>query len=209
MAEIDVVDWKRRPVRRMNLPDSVFAYPDSDHLLWEAVRHYRAAGRRGTHSTKTRAEVHGSGRKLWRQKHTGRARVGSIRSPLWRKGGTVHGPKPRDYSFRLPKQIRRNALKAALSRRLREGGLVVLADLNVASHKTREFRRSAEAFFGLQGPWLWVDQDVNRNLELAARNLPGVKVGRARGLNVVDVLGHRTLLLSEAAAATLARDLQA
>jgi large subunit ribosomal protein L4 len=209
MAEIDIVDWKRKPVRRLSLPDSVFAYPENDHLLWEAVRHYRAGGRSGTHSTKTRAEVQGAGRKLWRQKHTGRARVGSIRSPLWRKGGTVHGPRPRDYSYRLPKQMRRNALKAALSRRLREGGLVVLADLNVSSHKTREFRQTAAALLGLQGPWLWVDQEANRNLELAARNLPGVKVGRARGLNVVDVLGHRTLVLSEAAVSALAQDLQA
>lgn len=209
MPEVEVVDWKRKPLRTLALPEGVFAYPEKDHLLWEAVRHYRAVGRRGTHSTRTRAEVEGSGRKLWRQKRTGRARIGSIRSPLWRHGGTVHGPKPRDYSYRLPRQVRRNAVKAALSKKLREGSVVVLADLQVASPKTREFRKAAAALLELQGPALWVDTEIGRNLELAARNLPGLKLARARGLNVVDILGHRTLVMSEAAVATLVQELQA
>lgn len=209
MAEIPVVDWKRKPVRTLSVPDGVFAYPVNEHLLWEAVRHYRACGRRGTHSAKTRAEVEGSGRKLWRQKRTGRARVGSIRTPLWRKGGTVHGPRPRDYSYRLPKQVRHNALKAALSEKVREGAVVVLPELRVESPKTRELRRTAAALLDLKPPVLWVDQEIDRNFELAARNLQGVKVTRARALNVVDVLRYRTLVLSEAAVATLVKDLQA
>lgn len=207
MAEIQVVDWQRNPLRKLKLPDGVFACPLNEHLLWEAVRHYRAAGRRGTHSTKTRAEVDGSGRKLWRQKRTGRARVGSIRSPLWRKGGTVHGPQPRDYSWRLPRQIGRNALKVALSQKFRDGALVVLGDLAVGSPKTREFRKAAAALLEPGVSSLWVDQDSNRNLELAVRNLPDVRVARARGLNVVDILRHRMLVLSEAAVSALVQDL--
>ncbi len=208
MAEIQVVDWRRKPLRKLELPDGVFAYPENEHLLWEAVRHYRACGRSGTHSTKTRDEVEGAGRKLWRQKRTGRARVGSIRSPLWRKGGTVHGPKPRDYSYRLPRQMRRNALKAALSKRLRDGTLVVMAEMRLDSPKTGAFRKAAAALLELGQPALWVDHDLDRNLLLASRNLPRVKVARARGLNVVDVLAHRTLVLSEAAVSTLVQDLQ-
>lgn len=208
MAEVQIVDWGRKPIRKLSLADGVFAYPVKEHLLWEAVRHYQACGRSGTHSTKTRDEVKGAGRKLWRQKHTGRARVGSIRSPLWRKGGTVHGPKPRDYSYRLPTGIRRNALKAALSKKLLEGGLVVVPELKAASPKTREFRKAAAAILKGGGTMLWVDRDLDRNLELAARNLPGVSLARAGALSVVDILGHKTLVLSEAAVARLTEILQ-
>jgi large subunit ribosomal protein L4 len=209
VAEIQIVDWQRKPLRTLKLPDGVFACPLNEHLLWEAVRHYRAVARRGTHSTKNRAEVAGSGRKLWRQKRTGRARVGSIRSPLWRKGGTVHGPRPRDYSYRLPRGIRQNALKVALSQKLREGALLVLGDLNVGSPRTREFVKAAAVLLKDAGTSLWVDLDTNQNLELATRNLPDVRVTRARGLSVAEVLGHRTLVLSEAAVGTLAKDLSA
>jgi large subunit ribosomal protein L4 len=208
MAELTITDWQRKPVRKLQVPDAVFACPIREHLLWEAVRHYRARGRSGTHSTKTRSEVAGSGRKLWRQKHTGRARVGSIRSPLWRKGGTVHGPRPRDYSYRLPKEIRSGALRVALSKKLRDGAILVLSDLKVESPKTREFRKRAKVLLEMSAPLLWVDNDTNRNLELASRNMPDVQFTRARGLNVVDLLRHRTLVLSEAAVATLVEDLQ-
>jgi large subunit ribosomal protein L4 len=208
MAELQVIDWKRKPVRKIKVPDSVFACPVNEHVLWEAIRQYRASGRRGTHSTKGRAEVEGSGRKLWRQKRTGRARIGSIRSPLWRKGGITHGPKPRDHSWRLSRSLRRSALRSALSQKVKDGGLLVLTDLQVNSHKTREFRQQAAVVLTKGGTALWVDGESNRNLELAARNLRGFEVTRARGLNVVDILKHRTLVVSEAAAKLLAEDLQ-
>jgi len=208
MAELQVIDWERKPLRKLKVPDSVFACPVNEHVLWESVRQYRATGRRGTHSTKGRAEVEGSGRKLWKQKRTGRARIGSIRSPLWRKGGTVHGPKPRDYSWRLPRGLRLSALRSALSQKVKDEALVVLSDLQIGSHKTRDFRAQASGVLTEGGSSLWVDNDSNRNLELAARNLPGFGVVRTRGLNVVDILKYRTLIISEAAAKMLSEDLQ-
>ena len=126
MAEIKVINAKRRKVGTVDLPDAAFDYPFKRHLVHESVHHYRAGGRAGTHKVKNRVEVSGGGRKPYRQKGTGRARAGSTRSPLWRKGGTVHGPRPRDYSYRFPKGARRRALASTLSEKLRQDALVVI-----------------------------------------------------------------------------------
>ena len=136
MAEIAVKDWKNKTIRKLKLDDAVFEYPYKEHLIFEAMLAFRAAGRRGTHKAKNRVEVSGGTRKVWRQKGTGRARVGDNRSPLWRHGGTVHGPRPRDYGWSFPKRMRRNAIKSALAQKHREGKLLCLNALDVESPKT-------------------------------------------------------------------------
>jgi large subunit ribosomal protein L4 len=167
------------------------------HLLYEAVVEHQAKERRGTAATKTRGEVSGSNRKPWRQKGTGRARVGSIRSPLWRKGGTVHGPQPRDYSYDIPKQARRNALRSALALRYSEKRLLVLAEASFKEPKTKEASRLLKA---LQlDSALIVDQASNRNLFIAVRNIPKVKAVDADHLSVFDVLAHKWLVLTRRA----------
>lgn len=199
MAEIKVRNQKNEEVRSLDLPDPVFAAPMRESLVHQAVCHTMAARRSGTASTKGRGEVRGSGRKLWRQKKTGRARIGSVRSPLWRKGGTVHGPTPRDYSFPFPRKMRRGALRSVVSQRLREGGLVVLDTLELASHRTKELRGLLSGL-GLEGSTvLLVDEAENRNLELASRNLQGVGTSRANHLDAYDVLAHRYMVISESA----------
>src|SRR5579871_4277967 len=137
MPTIDVVDWNNQKVGELELADSVFAAEVNEALLYEAVRQYRAGLHRGTHKTKVRSEVAGSGKKLWKQKGTGRARMGSIRSPIWRHGGTVHGPVTRDYSYKLPRKMVQGALRSALSAKVRDGELKVVAAFNFADHKTK------------------------------------------------------------------------
>jgi large subunit ribosomal protein L4 len=161
-----------------------------------------SAGRSGTHDTKTRSEVSGSGRKLWKQKKTGRARIGSIRSPLWRHGGTVHGPTPRSYAYAFPRRKRAGALKVALSQKLRDGRMVVVDHLALDTPKTSGFLGRI-AGLGVGGSALVLDEPVARNLELAVRNLPDCKVGLASGVNIVDLLRHEWVVLTEAAARKL------
>src|ERR1700677_3512089 len=141
MAQIDVMDLGGQSVGTMELADEIFA-PDqiNEALLWEAVKHYRAAMRQGTAATKNKKLVSGSGKKLWKQKGTGRARVGSVRSPIWRHGGTVHGPQPRDYSYNLPRKMELGALRSALSAKLRDGELKVIEGFTLADHKTKQFK---------------------------------------------------------------------
>jgi large subunit ribosomal protein L4 len=141
MPKVDVLDLKNNKVGTVELPDAVFGAEVNQALIYQAVHHFQAGRRAGTHKTKVRGEVSGSGRKLWRQKGTGRARVGSIRSPLWRHGGTVHGPQPRDYSYRMPKKMLLGALRSALSARLADGAIKVVQAFEVESHKTREFSK--------------------------------------------------------------------
>src|SRR5262252_1311185 len=143
MATIDIHNLKGAKVGTLDLADEIFGAVNED-LLWEAVKHYRAAQRAGTHATKNRKLVSGSGKKLWRQKGTGRARVGSIRSPLWRHGGTVHGPKPRDYSYALPRKQLRGALRSALSAKLADQKLTVVDGWQLESHKTQSLLASLE-----------------------------------------------------------------
>src|SRR5476651_1700049 len=145
MAKIDVVDLKGKKVGTFDLADEVFGGINED-LLWEAVKHYRAAIRAGTHATKNKKLVSGAGKKLWRQKGTGRARMGSVRSPIWRHGGTVHGPVPRDYSYKLPRKMQLGALRSALSAKLRDGELKVISGLQLTDHKTKNFMQTLGHF---------------------------------------------------------------
>ncbi|HEV8375462.1 MAG TPA: 50S ribosomal protein L4 [Candidatus Polarisedimenticolia bacterium] len=203
MDALKVVNLQNEKVGELALEDAVFGYPLKRHLIFEAVNAYRTAGRSGTRQTKTRAEVSGSGRKLWKQKKTGRARVGSIRSSIWRHGGTVFGPHPHDYENSLPKQMRRNAVRSVLSSKLRGDKVRLVENLDLSSPKTKEMTRLLEAL-ELTGKVLFVDREVGRNLELAARNLQKVGVSRASSLSVVELLHHDTLVLTRSAAESLA-----
>lgn len=194
-----IFDLDRKEVGEEALPAEVFDARPNRALIHEAVRAYLAAARAGTHSTKTRGEVSGAGRKLWRQKKTGRARIGSIRSPLWRKGGTVHGPKPRTYAYAFPGRKRLGALRAALSEKIREGRVMMVRTLELESHKTRELARALETL-GVGAGALILDEPLGRNLELAARNLPRCKVLRSSNLNIVDLVKYEHLVLTPEAA---------
>jgi large subunit ribosomal protein L4 len=172
--------------------------PVNDHLLYAAVKHYRAGARAGTHATKNRALVSGSGKKPWRQKGTGRARVGEIRTPLWRHGGTVFGPQPRDYSYAMPKKARLAALRSALSQRVKDGALKVIDHFDLAVPKTRDL----VAILGqieVTGKTLLVDSKPADNLVLSGRNIPGLKVVDPTQVNVYDVLDCRNLVLTQEA----------
>jgi large subunit ribosomal protein L4 len=207
MPSVDVLDLNNKKVGSVELADKVFGAPVNEDLLYEAVRHYLAARRRGTASTKTRHEVAGSGKKLWKQKGTGRARMGSIRSPLWRHGGTTHGPQPRDYSYHLPRKMQLGALRSALSAKLRDGELRVVREFAVSEPKSK-LMRQALSTLEVKKTVLVVDNSDNRNLQLSSRNLEGVKLVTSREVNVYDLLGHQQILLSEAAASKLSEGLQ-
>jgi large subunit ribosomal protein L4 len=203
MPDVAIRNLQNEEVRSLSLPEAAFAAPMREHLVYEAVRHYRAELRAGTHATKTRGEVEGSGKKLWRQKKTGRARMGSRRSPLWNKGGTVHGPQPRDYGYAFPRQMRRGALRSVVSQRLREGRLVVVDALTLPSHRTRDLVGVIRSLGVSGAPLLIVDERGNRNLELAARNLPGVTLLHPFAVEAYDVLASAALLITEAALTSL------
>lgn len=190
-----VKNFANEQVREVELPDSVFSYPYNEHLIHEAVQAVLAARRRGTHKTKTRDEVSGSGRKLWKQKGTGRARTGDIRNPKWRKGGTVHGPVPRSYEKDLSVREKKNALKSALSRKLAEDRILVLDSLELDGHKTKDLVRSLSGL-GIDGKALVVDSRDNQNLQLAARNNRALKTVDALGVNVYDVVARGYVVLS-------------
>jgi large subunit ribosomal protein L4 len=207
MAVVDVRNLQGKTVGQVELADAVFAAQVNPHLLHEAVRWYLAGERAGTHKTKGRGEVSGSGRKLWRQKGTGRARVGSIRSSIWRKGGTVHGPQPRSYEYRLPKKMVLGALRSALSAKLSDEKLTVVDGWKLDSHKTKEFRATLTRLDGETRTMLVVEGPGNRNLELASRNLEGVKVVALAALQPYDVLRHERILLSQDTALHLGRSL--
>lgn len=191
-------DQQNRALREVDLVEEVFGYPLRIPLIHEAVSHFLAKRRSGTASTKTRGEVRGSGRKPWRQKKTGRARAGSIRSPLWRHGGTVFGPQPRDYDYPFPRRKGRNALRSILSQKVREGHLILVDALSLPEPKTRflvEILRRME----LRGKTLIVDAGENRNLFLAARNHPQLEAVTWGEVNVFNLLAHETVLISEPA----------
>lgn len=207
MAEVEVRNLKNDVVGKLELSDDVFNYTASETLVWEAVRAYLANQRKGTHSTKNRSAVRGSGKKLWRQKGTGRARVGSVRSPIWRKGGTVFGPQPRDYGQSLPKKKRRGAVKLALTDKLKNGHLLVVEDFTLESHRTRDFAGVLKTL-ELEGKVLVVDERDNRNLYLGARNLPDVRMTPPSGLNIHELLHHDHLVISRAAILGLQEMLQ-
>ncbi len=198
MPVVEVKNLANEKVGTLALREEVFGVKVNQVLLWEAVKHYLAARRRGTHKTKTRAEVKGSGRKLWRQKGTGRARVGSIRSPLWRHGGIVHGPQPRDYSYHLPRKVLLGALRSALTAKLQAGKLLVVDKLELENHKTRNLRQALDRL-GVDKTLLIVEGDENPKLELASRNLAGVKHVLTRAVHPYDLLAHDQVLFSQAA----------
>ena len=199
MPTVNIVDLNNQVVGSLELADEAFGAEVNEALLYEAVRHYRAGQRAGTHKTKVRREVEGSGKKLWKQKGTGRARVGSVRSPLWRHGGTVHGPVPRDYSYHLPKKMQLGALRSALSAKVRDGELKVVQAFSLADHKTKN---AMGALAKLEGgrTVLVVDNGENRNLSLGLRNLKGVTLLPTKEVNAFHLLGHNSVFLSEAAA---------
>jgi large subunit ribosomal protein L4 len=198
MPTVEVKNLKNEVVGELELSDKVFSAPLNAALIYDAVRWFMAKQRAGTASTKTRGEVSGAGKKLWRQKGTGRARIGSIRSPLWRHGGTVHGPQPRDYAHALPRKMARGALRSALSEKLREGSLRVFDSLTLSSHKTKEFAKLLRDL-GLARKTLVVDSHDNHNLALASGNIPSVKLVGSREINIYDALYYQELVFSQAA----------
>jgi len=206
MPSVDVVDLNNAVVGSVELADEVFGAPVNQDLLYEAVRHSQAGVRGGNAKTKTRHEVSGSGKKLWRQKGTGRARMGSIRSPLWRPGGTVHGPQLRDYSYKLPRKMILGALRSALSAKLRDGELKVVQAFTLDDHKSKGVRAALDRL-ETGKTVLLVDNGENQNLELGSRNLKGVKLLASKDVTVYDLLGHTHVLLSETAARKLSEAL--
>ena len=207
MPKVDVYDLKNERVGELDLSDAVFGAEINEHLLYESVRHYLAGERSGSAKTKNRWEVAGSGKKLWRQKGTGRARVGSVRSPLWRHGGTIHGPQPRDYSYRLNKKMLAGALRSALTAKLRDGELKVVNAFGLEDYKTRTMAATLEALEAKRSVLLVNTSDANRNLELGSRNLPGVKLVATKDVTTYDLLAHKHVLMSEAAAKKLSEAL--
>lgn len=206
MPSVDIVDLNNATVGSIELSDAVFGAEVNEALLYEAVRQYTAARRSGTAATKTRHEVSGSGKKLWKQKGTGRARMGSIRSPLWRHGGTVHGPQPRSYEYKLPRKMVLGALRSALSAKLRDGELRVIRAFEMADHKTKNMV-SVLGKLQTKKTVLLVDAGENTNLTRASRNLRGVKLLPTKDVNVYDLLRHQEVLLSETAARKLSEAL--
>lgn len=209
MAVVDVKDLAGEKIGTMELADDVFAAKVNPHLLHETVRHYLAGQRAGTHKTKDKSEVSGSGKKLWRQKGTGRARIGSIRSPLWRHGGTVHGPVPRSYEYSLPKKMVLGALRSALSAKLAERKLTIVDGWKLDSHKTKPFREALDKLEAETRTILLVENGENVNLERASRNLDGVTLVPTTALDPYHLLRHEHLMLSREAAAKLSRALSA
>jgi len=195
---IDVHDPENTKINEIRLHPDVFGVRVNDHLLYEAVKQYRAGGRRGTHMTKNRALVAGTGKKPWKQKGTGRARIGSVRNPLWRHGGTVFGPVPRDYSFSMPKKARAAALRSALSLRVVEGALKVVTGFPVESPKTKLLKELLGKL-GVSGKTTLVDHEPTDALVLSGRNLPELTVVADTHLTVYDVLDCQNLLVSQAA----------
>ena len=204
MPTVKVRNLKNKEVGEVTLSDAVFGADLNESLIHAAVMNYRANARAGTSATKTRGNVSGSGRKLWKQKGTGRARIASLRSPLWKGGGNVHGPQPRDWSYQMPKKMRRGALRSALSERLREGNIIIIDEFEFKNPKTSEF---VGALAGLKlsddkrkvVKTLIVDSLDNQNLVLSSRNVGKTTVTNSFGLNIYDIIYHEKLLISKSA----------
>lgn len=206
MPTVKVRNLKNEEIGEAELSEAVFGAELNESLIHSAVKAFLANARQGTVGTKTRGDVSGSGKKLWKQKGTGRARIASLRSPLWKGGGNVHGPQPRDWSYRIPKKMRRGAIRSVLSERLREGGLVIIENFELQSHKTKDFV-AALSKLGLERRTLIVDAINNDNLTLSSRNLRNVTLISPSGVNVYDLLTHEQLALTRDAAAELERQL--
>jgi large subunit ribosomal protein L4 len=209
MATIDVLNLSGKKVATLDLADEVFGGINED-LLWEAVKAYQADQRAGTHATKNRKLVSGSGKKLWRQKGTGRARVGSIRSPLWRHGGTIHGPQPRSYSYDFPRKKLLGALRSALAAKFSDGKLTVVESFELNDPKTREFRKALDTLKAGKTTLLVEASKVdNRNLELSTRNLAGVELVRGHEVHPYHLLRYETAIFSRPALERLQNALKA
>ncbi len=209
MATIDVVNLKGEKVGSLELADEVFGAVNED-LLWEAVKHYRAGLRAGTHSTKTRGLVSGAGKKLWKQKGTGRARIASIRSPLWRHGGTVHGPKPRSYDYAFPRKKLLGALRSALAAKLSDGKLVVVENFELTEAKAKPFRAALNKL-NAKGTTLLVENAAgdNKNLHLSSRNLKGVELIAGNEVHPYHLLRYSSAVFSRPALEKLQESLKA
>ncbi len=194
--KVSVVDAANETVREIQLSPEVFGAKPATHLVYLAVKQHRAGGRAGTHATRNRALVSGTGKKPWRQKGTGRARVGETRNPLWRHGGTVFGPQPRDYSLAMPRKARAAALRAALSQRLHEGAVKVVEGFEVSQPKTK-ILKGLLTTLGATGKALVVDHQPTEFLMLSGRNLEGVKVVAESHLTAYDVMDCKHLVLSQ------------
>ena len=199
MATIDIYDLTGSKVGTLELADEVFGAVNED-LLWEAVKHYRASQRAGTHATKNRKLVSGSGKKLWKQKGTGRARVGSIRSPLWRHGGTVHGPQPRSYDYTFPRKKLLGALRSALASKFADGKLTVVNAFDVKEPKTKQFREALDVL-KINGTVLLVEEPKheNRNLELSSRNIEDLELVRGNEVHPYHLLRYDRVIFSQPA----------
>src|SRR5437867_5093431 len=197
-----VLDLTSKEVGQVELTDVVFDVALNEPLIHEAVRSFLANRRSGTSATKVRGDVSGAGRKLWRQKGTGRARIASLRSPLWKGGGNVHGPQPRDWSYNLPKKMRKKAMSSVVSERLREGNLIVISEWKLDHPKTKELI-STLGTLNLGGKTLIVDSLKNTNLMLASRNVHTVKVVNSYGVNIYDLVNHQKLVLTPKTVAEL------
>ncbi|ODS56333.1 MAG: 50S ribosomal protein L4 [Acidobacteria bacterium SCN 69-37] len=195
---LDVVNGENKKVGSLELNDGVFSGPVKTDLIWESVVRANAADRRGTHATKNRALVSGSGKKPWKQKGTGRARVGEVRNPLWRKGGTVFGPQPRSYGYRVPKKVERGALRAALTAKLREGAVTVVDALSVSEIRTKA-AADLLSRLGHAGRTLVVDVKPEEKFSLSARNLAGVTVVASGRLTARDVVNTQRIIATQAA----------
>ena len=208
MATIDIHNLDGEKVGTLELADEVFGAVNED-LLWEAVKHYRAAHRAGTHATKNKKLVSGAGKKLWKQKGTGRARVGSIRSPLWRHGGTVHGPQPRSYDYNFPRKKLLGALRSALAAKFADGKLIVVNAFDVKEPKTKEFRKALDAL-KVDATVLIVEEakHENRNLGLSARNIDGLELVRGNEVHPYHLLRYDRVIFSQPALEKLQVSLQ-
>ncbi|MEP7212827.1 MAG: 50S ribosomal protein L4 [Acidobacteriota bacterium] len=203
MPTVKVRNLSNKEVGEVSLSDAVFGVELNESLIHSALMNFQANGRQGTSATKTRGNVSGSGRKLWKQKGTGRARIASLRSPLWKGGGNVHGPQPRDWSYKMPKKMRRGALRSALSERVREGNVIIIDAFEFATPRTKDFL-AAVGTLGLienekRAKTLVIDSLDNLNLILSSRNVEKTKVTNSFGLNIYDIIYHEKLLISKAA----------
>jgi large subunit ribosomal protein L4 len=199
MATIDIHNLSGEKVGTLDLADEIFGAVNED-LLWEAVKHYRAGHRAGTHKTKARWEVSGSGKKLWKQKGTGRARIGSIRSPLWRHGGTVHGPVPRSYDYTFPRKKLLGALRSALAAKFADGKIIVVNAFDLKEPKTKEFRKALDALkVGSSVLVVEAANNANRNLELSSRNIESLELVRGNEVHPYHLLRHDCVIFSHPA----------
>jgi large subunit ribosomal protein L4 len=208
MANINVVNLTGKKVGEFEL-DALFSGDVNEALLWEAVKHYRASIRQGTHATKNRKLVSGAGKKLWKQKGTGRARVGSIRTPLWRGGGTVHGPQPRSYDYQFPRKKLLGALRSALSSKINDGKLVVVENFDVNEAKTKHYRSALDKLDAKKSALLVESsQQLNEKLYLGSRNLENVELVLSSEVHPYDLLKYEHAIFSKAAFETLQETLK-